>query len=384
MPPHPLFLVGFRPFFTLALLAGVVLPLGWVLLFTGAFTLPASALPPVQWHAHEMLFGFGGAVLGGFLLTASKNWVKIRGLHGRPLAVAAGFWLIERVAVLTAGMWPAPVRLALMNAFWLFVAGYVVRSLVRHRTQDAFTDNAYFVVALPLLLVAKNLLLTPAGFVAGATMALGLFRTAFVVMFERTFPVFMKAAAKVELPAHRALNAPIKALMLAAVFQPWLPGLVASGVLLAAAAVLAIRFFLWKPALGLKTFPVAVMYVGYLGLVAHLALEALRLQGILVGLGAIATHAFAFLTMGVVISAMVIRVSLGHTGRPIAFTASDRVGFGLLGLGAFFRLVATQLWPAQYPMWISLAGVGWALCFALIGLRLLPFLWRPRVDGKEH
>jgi uncharacterized protein involved in response to NO len=30
-----------------------------------------------------MFFGFGWAVLGGFLLTASKNWVKIRGYHGR-------------------------------------------------------------------------------------------------------------------------------------------------------------------------------------------------------------------------------------------------------------------------------------------------------------
>lgn len=50
----PLFLVGFRPFFTLAFAAGVVLPLSWVLIFAGTIHLPAQARSPVQWHAHEM------------------------------------------------------------------------------------------------------------------------------------------------------------------------------------------------------------------------------------------------------------------------------------------------------------------------------------------
>ncbi len=379
-----LFLVGFRPFFTLAFIAAVVFPLGWVLVFTGTITLPSTALSPVQWHAHEMIFGFGWAVLGGFLLTASKNWVKTRGLHGRPLAIAAGFWMIERVAVLFAGAIPGPLRFVLLNAFLLFVAGYVAWTLVRYRSQDSFGDNGFFLVALPLFLVAKNLLLAPATFATGSAMALGLFRVAFVVMFERTFPPFMKAAAKVELLEHRPLNFSIKALMLAAVFQPLLPTSIASGVLLAAAVALAARFALWKPTTGLKTFPVAVMYVGYLGLVAHLVLEALRLQGRFVGLGAIATHTFAFLTLGVVVAAMMIRLSQGHTGRPLVFTGSDRAGFALLGLGAFFRLVATQLWPAQYVTWLVLSAIGWAACFALLGVRLIPFLWRPRLDGKEH
>jgi hypothetical protein len=32
-----------------------------------------------------MFFGFGWAVLGGFLLTSTKNWVGVRGYHGTPL-----------------------------------------------------------------------------------------------------------------------------------------------------------------------------------------------------------------------------------------------------------------------------------------------------------
>ena len=95
---HPFWLVGFRPFFTLACLAGMILPLIWALIFSGAIEAPAANFSSVQWHAHEMFFGFGWAVLGGFLLTSTKNWVNIRGYHGPALALLAAAWIIERQA----------------------------------------------------------------------------------------------------------------------------------------------------------------------------------------------------------------------------------------------------------------------------------------------
>ena len=40
---HPLWLVGFRPFFALACLSGMLLPIAWALMFSG--TLPAPEAP---------------------------------------------------------------------------------------------------------------------------------------------------------------------------------------------------------------------------------------------------------------------------------------------------------------------------------------------------
>ena len=95
---HPLWLVGFRPFFALACLAGLSLPLLWAMIFSGILPAPTAPFSSVQWHAHEMFFGFGWAVLGGFLLTSTKNWVNIRGYHGPALMVLAGAWIVERLA----------------------------------------------------------------------------------------------------------------------------------------------------------------------------------------------------------------------------------------------------------------------------------------------
>ncbi|MGE0528145.1 MAG: NnrS family protein [Bdellovibrionales bacterium] len=60
------------------------------------------------------------------------------------------------------------------------------------------------------------------------------------------------------------------------------------------------------------------------------------------------------------------------------------MALGLMGIGAFFRLIATQLWPELYTTWILLSGLGWSLCFATLSIRLIPFLWKPRIDGRAH
>ena len=375
-----IWLAGFRPFFALAFVAGAILPVIWALSFAGAIPW-RSQVPVLAWHAHEMFFGFGWAVLGGFLLTASKNWVKIRGIHGWPLAVAVALWCVERGAMFVGD--PVAERV-LQNAFPAYVIAYLVWTLVKHRKQDSFPDNGFFVVALPLFLVAKNLLLTPSTWSLGTTMSLGLFRVAFVMMFERTMTQFMRNGPGIALPRRRWIDGPIKVLVLASAFEGFLSAPLAAALLFAAAALLLARFFMWHPIAGMKRFGIAVVYVGYLGLVTHLALQAAHLVGWFGGVGTLATHVFTFVCMGLVIPAMLLRICQGHTGRKLAFTVTDKLAFGSMAAAAFFRLVATQVWPASYSTWIVIAGIGWALCFAVVGARVGPFLFAPRIDGRVH
>ncbi|MEW5888651.1 MAG: NnrS family protein [Pseudomonadota bacterium] len=381
---HPLWLVGFRPFFALACLSGLALPVLWALLFSGAIPAPALSFSPVQWHAHEMFFGFGWALMGGFLLTATKNWVQVRGYHGPSLVFLAAAWLFERAGMWFEGAWP-PLLFRLSNN--LFLAAIVVMlmwTLVRYRVRDSFRDNYYFLLALPLFLVAKNLMLSPGQFAAGAGMTVALFRLAFLVMLERTLTQFMKNVFQAELLRHPVLDGTIKLLAVAMVFAPFMPALLAAGSGLLLALLLGARFAGWKPHLALRRLDIGIMYLGYLAIVAQLVIESLGRTAPLPWVGSVPVHLFTFGVMGLIIPAMIVRIAKGHTGRKVVFDGGDKLVLHIMILGLVLRVVAPQVYPAAYGAWIYLSAACWFACFSILAWRYLPFLAQPRVDGKEH
>ena len=96
----PLLRAGFRPFFLGGSLWAVIVVVLWVFSLSGEATLP-TRFDPLSWHRHEMLFGYIGAVIAGFLMTAIPNWTGRLPLAGAPLAGLIGLWLAARIAVLT-------------------------------------------------------------------------------------------------------------------------------------------------------------------------------------------------------------------------------------------------------------------------------------------
>ncbi|NMF90288.1 NnrS family protein [Aromatoleum petrolei] len=381
---HPLWLVGFRPFFSLACLAGLSLPLLWALMFGGALPAPAGRFTPVQWHAHEMFFGFGWAVMGGFLLTASKNWVQIRGYHGAALMWLVAAWLFERVGMAWGGAWPAALFWLSNTVFLGSIVAMLLWTLIRYRSRDSFRDNYFFLVALPLFLAAKLLLLDGAHFQAGVAMAVGLFRVAFLVMLERTLTQFMKGVFQVDILRDPMLDLPIKLMALSLVFVAWMPKAMAGALLVALAFLLVARLVFWKPQFAMRRIELAVMYLGYAAIASQLLLEFIALHWSPGWVGSLPVHVFTFGVMGLIIPAMLVRISKGHTGRKVVFDAGDKLVLWLM-IGAFVaRVVLPQLAPGMYTGWIHLSATAWFACFAILGWRYIPFLLAPRVDGKEH
>jgi len=382
---HPLWLVGFRPFFTLAMLAGIVLPLLWAVVFSGVMAPAPAPFSLFQWHAHEMFFGFGWAVMGGFLLTASKNWVNVRGYHGWPLAALALAWGVERLVLWFAGSLPDRALYLGSQLFLLGIVLMLLWTLLRYRHQDGYPiSNLFFLVMLPAFLVAKWLLLFGAEPAAGYGMTLGLFRLAFLVMLERTLTQFMQGVFQVSILRNPLLDGAIKVLGLLCVFAYWLPPVAGAALTLTLAALLLIRFCFWHPHQAMRRLDLCIMFLGYLALCAQLLLEGWgRLYGP-AGVGSLSTHTFTFGVMGLIIPAMLIRICNGHTGRKVVFDARDKAVLWLMIAAAVARLVLTQAWPLLYPRWIEVSALLWAAAFALLAWRYIPYLWQPRVDGKLH
>ena len=96
-----LFDLGFRPFFLGAALFAVLSITVWIASYLTGFSLQIKSISAMQWHAHEMLYGYGLAVIAGFLLTAVKNWTGMQTLHGKPLIGLFALWASARLLMLT-------------------------------------------------------------------------------------------------------------------------------------------------------------------------------------------------------------------------------------------------------------------------------------------
>jgi len=382
---QPIWLVGFRPFFVLACLSGMLFPAIWMLILSGYLTPPDMPFSTVQWHAHEMIFGFGWAVLGGFLLTSTKNWVKIRGYHGHVLMLLSLFWVIERLGMWFAGALPPSVFWLTNNLFLGAMIVLLLSTLIRHRKNDSYqTGNWAFMIILPAFLIAKNLLLSETYFAAGSSIALGLFRVAFIVMLERTLTQFMKNTFQVDILRRRWLDRSIILLALVFVSEAFLPRPLAAILALSLGTLLLVRLAFWHPMLAIRRLDIGIMYLGYSAIVVQLLIESAAFFAPVAWVGSVSVHVFTFGAMGLIIPAMLTRICNGHTGRKVAFGWLDKGALWIMMIAFVARVVMTQIAPASYLRWLDIAAFCWFLAFALLAWRYIPYLLAARVDGREH
>jgi len=91
-----LFGLGFRPFFLLAGLSASLMMFLRIISYRWGEAFP-NYFDSTSWHSHEMLFGYGVAVIAGFLLAAVGNWINHPMPKGKPLAALVVLWLSGRI-----------------------------------------------------------------------------------------------------------------------------------------------------------------------------------------------------------------------------------------------------------------------------------------------
>ena len=383
-PTAPFWLVGFRPFFSLAMLYGALLAPLWILIFFGVIPAPHSGLSVLQWHSHEMFYGFGMAVLAGFLLTATKNWAGVRGYQGKALMVPVAFWILERLVINFAPPNLPPIGYWIFSmAFMISLTAMISYTLISKKNRV----NYVFVAILALFVVAKALMLMPAHYIIGRDLTVGLFRWVLVLMLGRTVPMFARVALGVEVRTTALLERAITWLIPISAFAELLPaelGLVKAIIYLAAFAVLTWRFVLVRPLEARKKIELGVIYWGYGFLCLHYALLVLKSAELVTFVSDIPTHAFTLGGLGAIIAGMISRIGRGHTGRPISYSLIEKIACWLVILAGVFRVFVAWALPQFYIHALVCSAILWSLGFALFAWRLIPFLLAPRIDGREH
>ncbi len=372
---------GFRPFFLFAALwAAIAVPL-WLAMFAGAAPSPA-ALPASVWHGHEMVFGYGGAVVAGFLLTAVPNWTGRMPLQGGPLAALVLLWLAGRLACLApSNPFAALADLAFPLAFLLVIA----REVLAGRNWR----NLPVVVALSLLLVANVLVHAGAsGWLADAALGnrLGIATLAMLISLigGRIVPSFTRnwlARMRPAVAPPASFGAMDRAALLLTGFALLIWVAAPTARLLAPVAILAglaqwVRLWRWRGAAAWREPLLIVLHLGYGWLGAGLLL--LGLPVFFPALPAsVALHALTVGAIGTMTLAVMTRATLGHTGQKLTAGSGTVAIFALITLAALARLAAPFAGGHVLPV-LVLAGTAWSGAFSLFALLYGRLLITPR------
>ncbi len=384
---HPVFALGFRPFYLLAaIFAAIALPL-WIASYVGIVQV-GGYLHGVAWHSHEMVFGFATAVIAGFLLTAVRHWTGQQTPTGAWLAGLAALWVLARVLALTGPACPA----AFVDVAFLPVLGLAV-AIPIWRSKD--TKNYKILVVLGGLTVANVLYhlaylnMLPAGFTRIAiTAALDVITILIAVVSGRVIPAFTANAIAAAKPRHiwsvEAVSLGSLVLILTAgILNTWypLPTWAWVGLLATAAFAHTVRLLLWQPYHKHRDAMLWMLPVAYAWIPISLALRAC--EQVVVFPSAIAIHALTLGAMGGLMVAMMMRSALGHTGRTVTAGSAEIAVFMLVQLAAVGRVLSGFIRPELYQGAVIASGVLWFLAFVVFLFRYWPILTRPRVDGKS-
>lgn len=373
---------GFRPFFLLGGIWAALAMALWVAMLTGREVLP-TAFDSISWHAHELLFGYLGAVLAGFLLTAVPNWTGRLPVVGWPLAGLVALWLAGRVAVAVSALMPWELVMAIDLAFPLALSAVLAREIVAGRNWKNLA-----VLGLALGMAIANALYhldaASGGYpAAGLGLRLGLATAIMLISLigGRIVPSFtrnwlaQRGSKTLPTPFSRS-DAVVLALTLAALdfWVIWPDHLVTICACALAAVAQGWRLSRWA---GRHTFAeplVWVLHAGYafvpLGFLAIAASEALP------GMATAAQHVWMAGAVGLMTLAVMTRASLGHAGRPLRATRPIAALYVALIISVLARFAAGAF-PGEDWL-LHLAATAWIVAFGGFTVIYWPILtWPP-------
>lgn len=387
-----LFSEGFRIFFLAAGVFGAGTGILWTLsLWAGGAGMEALPMPPSQWHAHEMIFGYGAAAIGGFFLTAVPSWTGTKGARVGYIAGVFALWLLGRMVLWPLGLVPPMIAMAVDLLFVPVLALKILSQLLkRPKPQNMI------LLSMLVALWVSNLLthlewagLTDdtarQGILGGLMTLVGLIG----VLGGRVTPAFTRNAMKrVGVAEADWPNTPDglnKAAIVTSLALPWAAmsgvDVLLAIVALVAGAVQLVRLAGWK---SLWTASQPILWS------LHSSMAFLALGLILWGLAEFgigqelaAIHVLGIGCVGGMTLAVMSRAALGHTGRALIAPAPMAWAYGVMACAALIRWIGQSFSTVGYDVLLLMSGGLWVAAMVLFLVAIYPMAIAPRFDGNS-
>jgi uncharacterized protein involved in response to NO len=365
------FSYGFRPFFFAAATWAAIGIVLWLPQYFGLFVLPTH-FDPLNWHIHEMLFGYVGAAVAGFMLTAVANWTGRPPVSGRPLAGLALLWLAGRVAILTSAAIGGVAAAVIDVSFLVVLAVVVGREIIAARNWRNLRPLALlgFLILGNVIFHAEVLYGGAADYgicttIAAVIMLVSLIGGRIVPSFTGNWLLANKPGRlPVSFGRFDMLAMGLSGLALLA----WIvaPADSFTGVLLCiAGATQLVRLVRWAGDRAVGDRLVLVLHVGYSFVPIGFLLLGASLFYTAVPASA-GLHAWTAGAIGLMTLAVMTRATLGHTGRPLRAGPATQAIYGCVLFSALLRIVATlagspiimlevsaALWVAGFLLYVA-------------------------------
>jgi uncharacterized protein involved in response to NO len=374
---------GFRPFFLFGAIWAALVVAIWLPMLGGWLTIP-TALSPVEWHVHELIYGYVPAIVAGFLLTAVPNWTGRLPITGKPLLALVSVWAAGRLAVLFSARIGAPLAAAIDLLFLAFLAGVIAREIVAGRN----LGNLKVLAMVGLLLIGNAVFYAEANLMNGGSgygtrIGIGGAVLLITLIGGRIVPSFTRNWLARQSPGRLPIAfGPFDLVCLAAgglAIACWIayPHVVATAGLAALAGMLhTLRLARWA---GYRTTGeplVLVLHVGYAFVPIGFLLLTLTIVApdLVVRSGAL--HAWTVGAIGSMTLAVMTRATLGHTGKALIASRSTQFIYVAIVIAALARiLTAFDIWRNTL---LTVSAAAWVLAFAGFAVSFGPSLVKPR------
>jgi len=364
---HPLWLAAYRPLFLCAGASALLAPAVW--LWPGGL-----GADPLRWHLHELLFGMGGAAVGGYLLTALPAWTGAGGVSPRTLQALTLLWLIARLpGALVLPVW---LLVPLGSGYFAVLALVLAQELLAARVWS----RLWSVAAAVLLGLGSAVLqadLPPDLLVPGATVHL--FAILIGGIGGRAVPAFTRSWLRKEDPLRQVRDRRMLSLLAQAATVLG-AGLALAGpegpaglCLLAAGVLQGLRLAGWHPLFARRYPALVLMHLAWVWLPIGLILmgAALLWPGLLSPTAAL--HALTMGAMGLTILAISGRAAMVRRGDRLQVGRGLALAFALVWLATAVRVLAPYLpggWPDPIKAAAALWMGGWAAYLGALGTAL--------------
>ncbi len=375
---------GFRPFF----FAGAVYACGamivWTMAVEGDLRLTTN-FAPLDWHSHEMLFGYLAAVLAGFLLTTIARWTGRPPVAGNILLLLVLLWLAGRLAIFFSAIVGWRMAAAIDLSFLVAVAAIAAREIL----SGGDRGNIRIVLIVGLMIAANAVFHLEAGIrgVAeyGPRLGLSIAIVLIMVMAGRIIPRYTRRWLAREKPGCQPADfnifdaAAIAAGAAALVFWILTPQSHIAGMLLIGAGILhLLRLARWAGGRTLRNPLIFAMHAGYAFVPTGFLLSGIAaLPAAWLPLSA-GVHAWGGGAIGTMTLAVMMRTSLRHTGHAlVAGPATQAILFAAAGSGVL-RILATLPLSASHELLFA-AGFLWIAAFSGFAAVYGPALFKRRI-----